>query len=573
MGSFPDKGVSERITGHAVPFIIFLAAFLIRSAFLLQLKASPFDPLILDGEYYYKWASGIAGGDLLGGGIYYGLPLYPHFLGLIFFIFGKNILAAQVINALLDSASCVLLYSIGKKLFGNVTGFLAAMMLAFYNMSLFFDANLDSTSLSVFLNLTTLAVVISLWERPAPLKWAITGLLAGITALSNASVLLFMLFFCVFSAASLKHESRKNVITGIAILFISAMSVFTVTAARNYAAGKDFVPVTCHSGITFYAGNNPGSIGSFYLPYELGRGVVNTRSASRNIAEKRTGKKLKPSEISSFWFSEGVRFIRENPRKYAVLLLKKLYLFWWGKEIPEGIPLSVVRKYSDVLNAPLISFSLIAPLACIGMFVFLPGSGGGKKILYIFIISSIASSLVYFVNSRYKMTASPVLILFSAAAVLFLLRNCAAKKYMVFIAGVAGSVFLFYFFNRDIASHREDVTFNQLGVSYAKNKKFDEAEKAFKKALSLNPAHPMAHYNLGTAYMQQGKTAAAVGEFKEAIRLNPGYVNAYNNLGTIYHRSGRYGEAIRYFEISMELDPHQENIKRALLDLKKSARE
>ena len=102
--------------------MIFVLAFSLRLAYLSQVKTSPlfYPPSSgLDDSLYHHWAESIAHGDLLGQGAFNAMPFYPYFLGLIYKLFGSSILIAKIIQFILGSFSCLLIYFIAKRIFGN----------------------------------------------------------------------------------------------------------------------------------------------------------------------------------------------------------------------------------------------------------------------------------------------------------------------------------------------------------------------------------------------------------------------------------------------------------------------
>ena len=85
------------------------------------------------------------------------------------------------------------------------------------------------------------------------------------------------------------------------------------------------------------------------------------------------------------------------------------------------------------------------------------------------------------------------------------------------------------------------------GVILLKQGHYQEAEKAFKDALRINPQYPEAHFNLGMAFEEQGNLSQALAEFKEALQDKPGDPEAHFQMGKILVNEGQYSEAIQHF--------------------------
>jgi len=200
-----NKFSLKKVPDILIVIAAFTVALTIRIMFLHQISVSFLDPLYLDGNYYNSWALVIVKGDVLGKDIFYGLPLYPYFLSLVYFIFGHNISIAQAANAVMDDVSCGLLYLVGAKIFNKTIGVTASLIFAFYAMSLYFDAFLGPASLSILLNLVIILMLLSIYKNPKSAKWSCAGLLLGISALANASVLLCAPFIVIWAFITFRH--------------------------------------------------------------------------------------------------------------------------------------------------------------------------------------------------------------------------------------------------------------------------------------------------------------------------------------------------------------------------------
>ena len=81
------------------------------------------------------------------------------------------------------------------------------------------------------------------------------------------------------------------------------------------------------------------------------------------------------------------------------------------------------------------------------------------------------------------------------------------------------------------------------------------AEKAYQKALSLEPENAEMIYSNGSFYFATGRWNEAIRTMKKCIELDPLKPISHLNLGTILTHAGRIEEANTYFEKALELNP------------------
>jgi tetratricopeptide (TPR) repeat protein len=80
----------------------------------------------------------------------------------------------------------------------------------------------------------------------------------------------------------------------------------------------------------------------------------------------------------------------------------------------------------------------------------------------------------------------------------------------------------------------------ELAARLCKAKHFEEAITAFKKAISLEPASPVHHYNLGDAYLAAGKPTEAIAPLLHAVAHDSEYSLAYYDLSLAYFKIAEY---------------------------------
>jgi len=82
------------------------------------------------------------------------------------------------------------------------------------------------------------------------------------------------------------------------------------------------------------------------------------------------------------------------------------------------------------------------------------------------------------------------------------------------------------------------------------------AEREFRRALELNPASPIVHFQYGAACLRpMGRPDEAVAEVRRALELDPLSMVYNAMLGLLYSVAGQHDLAIAQLQHSMELDP------------------
>lgn len=112
------------------------------------------------------------------------------------------------------------------------------------------------------------------------------------------------------------------------------------------------------------------------------------------------------------------------------------------------------------------------------------------------------------------------------------------------------------YWEQAVASAPDDVTLHlALGNALALNKRFQEANREYRKVLRLYPESKAAWNNIGSVYRATGKSGEALGAYRKAVALDPRYGLAYYNMGAVYDSQGYYDQAIENYSLGIRYDP------------------
>lgn len=558
--------MSEKNKEKLLVLGVFLLAFILRLIYLLQVKSNPhfFSPT-MDPLYHDIWAQNIAGGNWIGSKVFFRAPFYAYFLAIVYKIFGHNYIIPRVIQHLIGSFSCILVYSVAKRLFNRKVAMVASLIVATYGMFIYFEGELLLDSFLVFFDLLLILFLLRTKDSPKLSRWFACGLILGFSAITRPNILFFIPFvwlwiFLVF----IRAKKLKEILTFCVIFLIGSALVIFPVALRNYLVGKDFVLIASQGGINFLIGNNSNADGMSAVLYKEDWQYRDFE----HMAEKETGRSLKPSEVSNFYYKKGIQFFLDEPDKAFKLWVKKLYIFWNKFEVSNNQDTYFFRRYSSLIRILPIGFWLVGPLGLLGM--VLSWLGGKEKVNtrksiflpILFVFSYMLTVVMFFVTDRFRLPVIPFLIIFSAFALVWLWEKL--SKMIAHHGGESKKIALFFlllfpffilansnFYHLSVGDFSQ--AYFSLGNADLKAGKLDEALEKYNEALSRNPLLSRVHMNKGIIFLRKKEYALAEKEFGLELKKNPQEDRAYNNLSVVYLMLKLYDKAIQSARKAIEL--------------------
>ncbi len=201
-------------------------------------------------------------------GTVYSLPGYQTFIFSVYFLIGRSLFAVRVIQAMAGALAGGLLFLLGRKTVGRTAALLAAAVFIVYGPALIHESLIIPTIPAIFFSLAALVWWVYLPGKNQLLSLLAGGIFLGISSLFSAANLLFsFLVLCFYLPRIEKGRGgmlKKLFAAGAGIVIIVLPFIL-----RNFRPAQGFVPLTAHSGINFYIGNNPESDGTFSPPLFL----------------------------------------------------------------------------------------------------------------------------------------------------------------------------------------------------------------------------------------------------------------------------------------------------------------
>ncbi len=378
-------------------------------------------------------------------------PLYSYIVAIVYGIFGRDYLAVAALHILFDALSIMLLYDICRRLFprphqnGERIGALAGLFFALYPYLIFQNLTLNDTALWILLLHLFVWLLIQLRERSAfdrrTLAIAIAaGLALGISVLARALLpplaLLAALWFL------LKLSPRETLRRLLPVALVSLL-VPLPWLLRAYDIYGGFVPIALNSGENIYQGNNARAAAVFRAGYDV-------QWLGPPLGIPPTDE---PLRRNAFMARAGWAYLRENPTDALDLMLAKLLVYWnpqvtplrnlrlgeklsvdesgavviiTGEGSQSGVTAANAAYQEDTLfnvigrNLHIAYFGGLWLLAAAGAWL----SRKQWRLLSLLYFVQISQTLVYLLfhpSTRYRSPTDPLLFVFSAVAVVWVL--------------------------------------------------------------------------------------------------------------------------------------------------------
>ena len=112
-----------------------------------------------------------------------------------------------------------------------------------------------------------------------------------------------------------------------------------------------------------------------------------------------------------------------------------------------------------------------------------------------------------------------------------------------------------YHFNKAIRINPNSLSYNSRGDIFARMGRYRQALDDFNKAIASNPRDAYGHYNRGLLYDRIGEYSLALADFTRAISIRSDDSHSFNNRGIIYAKLDQLPQAVKDFTKAITLNP------------------
>jgi len=347
--------------------------------------------------------------------------LYTLYLAFVYKIFGPNPLIARIIQSVIVGILLPLLtFKLGKFLFTEKVGLVAAGISAIYIYFVYYAGTLMTESFYILAILTSLYLAMRLVkinqgeDAKAKYRYAILlGITLGMAALLRQLIILFIPFVFLWVWWSGRKTGRKSLIPDLAVVGIIIGLLILPFTVYNYLRFDRFVLLNTNAGYAFFWGNHPiyGTHFESILPPEMGTYQELIPDELHHLDEAALDQEL---------LGIGIQFILEDIQRYVLLSLCRIppYFMFWPS--PDS---SAISNFSRVF-----SFGIFWPFMLLGL-IYAPFSKFLKQklrleaplmLIYLFIIIYAAIHILTWTLIRYRLPIDAVTVIFAAMIIIYI---------------------------------------------------------------------------------------------------------------------------------------------------------
>jgi 4-amino-4-deoxy-L-arabinose transferase-like glycosyltransferase len=343
-------------------------------------------------------------------------PAYPVFVAAVFLAFGphtpQSALAIQFIQVIASALSCVLLYLLGKRLYGPTVGEISAFLLAIYPASIHYAVQkIWSSSFFTVALLSVLFLFTIQARRPSTTGVVFLGVMLGIGVLFNPLLLSIIPPMTAWLYWVWKKQGQGDPVA-IVLLLATCGLVLTPWVVRNYAVFGRFVLIKSNLGHEILVGNHEHAMRA--LPDEMSGIERQVRGLKQPIkglmmteTELEVLRELNEVEKNCIYLRNGMRSITDNPVRFLRFTGIRIASFWTTMRSPKGVKELVFRS----------PYFLVLSLGLFGIFLAVK-KGLPRAVL---IIPILFFPVAYYVTvvglHRYRFPIEPIFLIFAALAI------------------------------------------------------------------------------------------------------------------------------------------------------------
>jgi 4-amino-4-deoxy-L-arabinose transferase-like glycosyltransferase len=251
-------------------------------------------------------------------------PIYPYLMAGVFKLFGiysrPSAWALLTINSLLATLTSIPIYFIARRTFDDSVAMWSAYAWGLNPYVWYWSIHwLWDTTFTPLILVCVFLTALKLQEWHGWGGWIFFGILFGLGALANPTMLLF-LPFCGLWIWRQRYRRGLPSLAGVVLSSVVFFAVLSPWVIRNYEVFGRFVFLRDDFGLQFRLGNGPFADGMLmaYLQPNMNNVELQKFQHMGELAYANTCKR------------QAFDWVRANPGRFAVISLKRFFYYWNG---------------------------------------------------------------------------------------------------------------------------------------------------------------------------------------------------------------------------------------------------
>jgi 4-amino-4-deoxy-L-arabinose transferase-like glycosyltransferase len=277
-------------------------------------------------------------------------PLYPYLIASVFRLTGVythwSALILLAINSVFSALTCIPIFLIARRCFSEKVAVWTAWTWALLPSVMYWSTRwVWETSLAALLVALIFWLTLKLEDLEGAQPWTTFGLLWGVAALTNVSLLSFLPVSGLW-AWYRRWKTGKPSLAGAALASLFFAATIAPWLVRNYETFGRFIFIRSNFGAELRLGNGPGADGTW----------MSWVHPSQNVVEMRRYQQLGELGYVAVRKREALDFIRADYDRFAWISLKRFIYYWGGLPRSSEIPALAPLKNSIFLASTVLAF-------------------------------------------------------------------------------------------------------------------------------------------------------------------------------------------------------------------------
>ena len=277
-------------------------------------------------------------------------PLYPYVIAGVFKLTGVYTRASALIllsgNSFFSALTCIPIFLIARKCFSEKAAIWTAWLWALLPSVMYWCTRwVWETSIAALILAVLFWLTLELEDAEGTKTWIAYGLLWGIAALTNTSLLAFLPASGLW-AWYRRWKKSVPTLAGVAMASLFFMATIAPWLVRNYETFGKLIFIRSNFGAELRLGNGPGADGTW----------MSYLHPTQNILELRRYRQMGEIAYVAERKREAMDFIRASYSRFAWISLKRFIYYWGGLPRSSEIPALAPFKNSVFLASSVLAF-------------------------------------------------------------------------------------------------------------------------------------------------------------------------------------------------------------------------